>query len=814
MRTVAAFSAAIATTAAAPAAHAKDYSDTALGILAPGQAGGLPTTANSTDQLALYDGLTPLRYDVTAADLKKFYKPNVFGTAGQGPTKVEKTSNKNVKIVRDKWGVPHITAKKRGDVMYGAGYVSAEDRQLLLELARGPGRLAVLDAPGIDAFSLIVGGKTFVPSSQADALIAKQAKLLEKAGPTGKQTLQDLDDYVRGINGYLKDSNQLGDIKPWTRADMLALQGFIGSIFGRGGGEEASRAQFLSSLNAKLGAQNGRQVFNDLRETDDPEAPVSSPTPAPYNAVPKNPTGNARVDAGSYKPISFGKEIAKPTEKRLMSNALLLGAKRSATGHPIFVAGPQLGYYYPEIVNEMELHGGGIDVRGIASGGAGPYVFVGRGQDFAWSLTSAGNDIIDQYVETLCGDDTHYMYNGKCTVMKRTSVGTLKGSPDQQIAYSETVHGPVVGYATSGGKRVAITTKRSTRLREAMSLRLFNDLNSNRVDSAKAFVKSAAQLEHTFNVSYADDKDIAYYSSGRLPIRPKNVDPGLPASGTGKEEWTGFLSAKGHPQVINPKSGQILNWNNKPAHGFGSADDEWSYGPVHRVELFEPGVAKFKKHKPETVVSAMNGAATEDLRAKLVLPVVTETLKRSTAPQARDKQLLDLMNDWLTKGGDRLDKDLDGKIDHPGAAIMDSWYPKLADAVMEPVLGDLTAQLGDVAGRGGSAGSNGSSFGGGWWNYIDKDLRTLLGQKVDGKFATRFCGKGVLAACQASIWKSLDDTFVALSADQGPDPTAWRADATKERIKFQPGLLPGTTMRWTNRPTFQQVDSFGGHRRR
>ena len=51
-------------------------------------------------------------------------------------------------------------------------------------------------------------------------------------------------------------------------------------------------------------------------------------------------------------------------------------------------------------------------------------------------------------------------------------------------------------------------------------------------------------------------------------------------------------------------------------------------------------------------------------------------------------------------------------------------------------------------------------------------------------------------------------------ATQGADPVAgWRPDATKERIRFAPGILQDT-MRWTNRPTFQQVLSFGSHRYR
>ena len=87
--------AAVLATAAAltPSAHAADYADTARAVLAPGQAGGLPTTSNSTDQIPLYDGLTPKFNQVTAGDLNTFFKPNVFGTRGQGPTRVERTPN-------------------------------------------------------------------------------------------------------------------------------------------------------------------------------------------------------------------------------------------------------------------------------------------------------------------------------------------------------------------------------------------------------------------------------------------------------------------------------------------------------------------------------------------------------------------------------------------------------------------------------------------------------------------------------------------------------------------------------------------------
>ena len=47
--------------------------DTARYILPPGNFGGIPFTANSTDQLPLYSGLTPLRDNVSMADINRLF---------------------------------------------------------------------------------------------------------------------------------------------------------------------------------------------------------------------------------------------------------------------------------------------------------------------------------------------------------------------------------------------------------------------------------------------------------------------------------------------------------------------------------------------------------------------------------------------------------------------------------------------------------------------------------------------------------------------------------------------------------------------
>jgi hypothetical protein len=144
---------------------------------------------------------------------------------------------------------------------------------------------------------------------------------------------------------------------------------------------------------------------------------------------------------------------------------------------------------------------------------------------------------------------------------------------------------------------------------------------------------------------------------------------------------------------------------------------------------------------------------------------------------------------------------------------MDAAWPGLADAVMMPILGPLVDRLAGLNGRSDDPGPDGSAFGGGWYGYVDKDLRMLLGRPVQGAYSRRYCGAGVLATCRDALWAAIDAAAGKLEAAQGPAPSTWRADAARERIRFTSGVLQDT-MRWTNRPTFQQLMSFSSHRPR
>jgi len=146
---------------------------------------------------------------------------------------------------------------------------------------------------------------------------------------------------------------------------------------------------------------------------------------------------------------------------------------------------------------------------------------------------------------------------------------------------------------------------------------------------------------------------------------------------------------------------------------------------------------------------------------------------------------------------------------------MDRVFDKWARAVIEPRIGArLTDQLAEFHPPDNEPNNQGSSFGDGWYGYIDKDPRKLTRAPVRDQFATRFCGAGNLTRCRADLWAALDEAGNELTVSEGsPDPERWRADARRERIVFLPGALPAT-MRWTNRPTFQQLLNFTSDRSR
>ena len=81
-----------------------------------------------------------------------------------------------------------------------------------------------------------------------------------------------------------------------------------------------------------------------------------------------------------------------------------------------------------------------------------------------------------------------------------------------------------------------------------------------------------------------------------------------------------------------------MNWNNRPAPKWGAADDNWAYGSVQRVRMLNDGLAKAQTHTLASVTSAMNAAATQDLRSVALTPVITKLLDGRAVALARGRR--------------------------------------------------------------------------------------------------------------------------------------------------------------------------------
>src|SRR5918997_729442 len=171
-----------------------------------------------------------------------------------------------------------------------------------------------------------------------------------------------------------------------------------------------------------------------------------------YARVPARPRGNAILDAGSLQRVlPAGASAARRSTPAWASNFLILGRRRSTTGHPLFVGGPQIGYFYPGLTLEADVEWPGHQMRGIYSPAHPGNIFIGRGEDYAWSLTSAGTDNVDTFVETLCGSDTRYRYKGRCRTMGAVNAGSIAG--DGFVRYPSTVRSSATRPSTARASR-------------------------------------------------------------------------------------------------------------------------------------------------------------------------------------------------------------------------------------------------------------------------------------------------------------------------------------------------------------------------
>ena len=186
--------------------------------------------------------------------------------------------------------------------------------------------------------------------------------------------------------------------------------------------------------------------------------------------------------------------------------------------------------------------------------------------------------------------------------------------------------------------------------------------------------------------------------------------------------------------MINPSSGYIVNWNNKPAKDFPAGDDRFgNEGGIQRVDLLNDELARYPKATLANVLAAANAAATEDVRAAQFWPTLKAMLAKAKSPSARATQLADdRCRSGTTPAAAASTPTSTARSTTPARSILDTAWRKITDAGLCDRLG---AGLCRRAARTGSTATTCRPSGqySGWHQYMDKDLRRLLGRKVAGQ---------------------------------------------------------------------------------
>jgi hypothetical protein len=103
----------------------------------------------------------------------------------------------------------------------------------------------------------------------------------------------------------------------------------------------------------------------------------------------------------------------------------------------------------------------------------------------------------------------------------------------------------------------------------------------------------------------------------------------------------------------------------------------------------------------------------------------------------------------------------------------------------------------------------GSAYQDGWYGYVRKDLRTVLGRKVRGRYSREYCGSGSLARCRRALRRSLREALAVPASElYGGDPVCPNADQwCFDAVRFSPvGGATQPLIHWINRPTYQQAN--------
>ena len=427
-----------------------------------------------------------------------------------------------VTIVRDDWGIPHITAKTDADAVFGLMYAQAEDdfNRVETNFINAMGRLA--EAEGEKEIYRDLRMKLFIDPAELQAMYAAAPPWLQ-AVMTG---------WADGLNYYLATHPNVTPrvitrFEPW-----MALSFSEGSI----GGD-------IESVSiARLEAFYGKNPAAMARVEPDPR----------YAPVPPEPTG---------------------------SNGFAVAPANTVDGKALLFINPHTSFFFREEAQVTSEEG--LNAYGALTWGQF-FIYQGFNDKAGWMHTSSGVDNIDEFVLTTATKDGKLFYKfgdeERPVATKTITVPykTATGMAEKTFTVYRTHHGPVV--REEGGKMVAV------RLMEEPLKALIQSFSRTKAKNIAEYKQvMEAHTNSSNDTLYADaDGNIAYFHSNFVPKRNPKLDWTKPVDGSvPANDWQGVHAVDDSPSVENPPNGWVYNTNNWPYTAAGPNSKKKSDFPAY-----------------------------------------------------------------------------------------------------------------------------------------------------------------------------------------------------------------------------------------
>ncbi|CAD8058178.1 unnamed protein product [Paramecium sonneborni] len=503
----------------------------------------------------------------------------------------------DIKIYRDKYGVPHIQAHTLSDALYAQGFVQAQDRlwQLHIRKMASQGRL-----------SEIFGERTLKIDQYFRSIdyMDSARRIVNQLSSEGLNLFQS---YVDGINKgrstftLLPIEFQLtrSDFIEWEIFDVICFIKFMALTTINDFHSEMMRSSIkefdLETIKYLTGI--GPENLYDIETTTINEQELKEQTKLHSDKFQDlNISSNIKA-ADLMQSYEFLIENIIPLS--IGSNSWAVHGNFTKTGYPFLASDPHLENGLPsQWYQSSTTFPNGEFMAGGAIVGL-PYILSGRTKHLAWGITISYADSSDLYEEQLKEIDgkMHYLFKEEWLPTIEKVELIHYGDKTYQMKIHRTHHGPILNfYFDDRG------TKTITQPDKTYSLRSLIDIDDKfGPEVMLQFIQGtdlAEQLKILKKVIYpglgmifASQKDIAYMVVGKQIIKSGNPDDfGFIKNGwNGQSEWLGFISEDEHPIIINPPKGFVATANNRFFPMNEKYHTNWNINPTgraHRIYQF------------------------------------------------------------------------------------------------------------------------------------------------------------------------------------------------------------------------------------